>query len=137
MRSHRLIGPAQAEAGNYFQRLYESAQIGSAGAIDPAKIRVDQSGVPNTLTDRAAGAMEALAMIRPHLGKVDYRIVELVAGEGRTVSETTKIIIANASERDRNYVSKRLRDALSALAEYLGLTGKAKGRRKVRGGAIR
>lgn len=137
MRARGQIDETQKVAYDYFAAAYEQSKLSGAGAIDASKDIVDSSS--ESVSEVILGAIEALNHLRPHLGKVDYRIVELIAGEGLSMNEVASMLYdRDGAETARKYVGKRFREALDTIAEVIGKKGKgASGRRKMVGGPIR
>lgn len=120
MFARRLIEPCQKKAGDRFRTLYELVAIQKGGAVDPSKEPVDTSGTSDPIPDRVIDAGRRLGEIAKELGKQDYAIVSAICGEGLTVLEMSRRWEGcdEPSNRARNYVSRRLRDALLLLARF-------------------
>jgi hypothetical protein len=64
-------------------------------------------------------AAETLGQARAVLGELDGRIVELLAGVGHSVEHVAALVLdkAKLSDCDTEHVGRRLREALSMLAD--------------------
>lgn len=117
-RSRRSIDDAQFAAGRHLQSIWQRAGIGAPGAIQYDKPIVDGAIPGDTFTEKMIGANRELAEIARELGKIDYTLVRRIVCEGASIRH----FASNKAERE--YLSKRVREALGILACYWGATGK-------------
>jgi hypothetical protein len=119
MLHRRQIDLAQFEAGDWFRSTYEKTRMGSM-AVDPSREPVDTSGVADPIPDTLIAATRLLRAARYELGSKGYLIVELVCGQGYTVTEQQHI---GRTEKGTGWL---LRHALDTLAEWRGLASAAR-----------
>lgn len=121
MKARGQIDDAQMRAGDWFRAKHEAARL-SVGAIDPSYEPVDTSGHSDPIPDRVIHAAQALAKARRAIdvGAYAWTLLELVAGEGETLFSAACKRYGVATRMQTIYVGGLFRDALDALAIYLG-----------------
>lgn len=124
-RSRRTITAAQYEAGQRLQHIWYRAGIGTPGAIQYDKDKVDQSEAADPIADRVVAAANELREIAAYLGRADYKLITALICEGKQLSEY------GSNEVERKYISRRVRDALGYLADHWGATGPKRGKMRV------
>ena len=63
MHARGQIDDAQKRAADRFRLLYERLGVSRGGAVDPAKVRVDTSGVSDPIPDRVIDASRRLSEV--------------------------------------------------------------------------
>ena len=124
MYARKQIDQAQMMAGQWFQSQYD-AMRGSSMSVDPTYEPVDTSGHSDPIQDRVIMAGAQLAKARGILG-IGFPIVEMVCGEGLSISEAARRKFGNASQRQEELLGMLFRFALDALAAWLGYAGTEK-----------
>jgi hypothetical protein len=119
MFRRKQIGPHQRRAADKYRDAFDEP-ISAGGSMDFDKVRADTPGAQPAPT--ALLAAETIASARKVLGSVDGDIVELIVGRGYTIEQAAARVFSKAvrkklSECDVDYVGKRLRDALTTLAD--------------------
>jgi hypothetical protein len=114
MHSHGQIDDAQRMAGEWFRATYERTRMGSM-AVDPSHEPVDTSGRADPIPDRAIAAIEELTVVRGQLGRTSYAIVELVCGQGWSITD-----VASMVGRDKRKIGYIFQSGLDDLAELRG-----------------
>jgi hypothetical protein len=124
-RARGTIDDAEYTAGRDFQKNYEAAEIGAAGAMRYDKPRVDGGYPLDPLTEKVLQASQELCELALVLGQIDYALVSRVIGQGVTVeAEVREHDWGSNVERARHYVATRVRHALRTLAEHKSATGR-------------
>lgn len=111
-RAHGDVDGAQYAAGELFRAAWERAGIGGAKAFDWTREYVDGGRVHEPLTDTVRRAAKRLGEAQQRLGMRTYSMVVEVIGE--RVFPTEK------------YVSRRVRDGLTELAELWGMVARGR-----------
>jgi hypothetical protein len=106
----------QWQAAQIFRRAYEILHGAVGGVMDFDRVRAP--GFPGaTPAPHQLYASERLREARGKLYEQDYLIVELVAGQGRSIAQTATIMLDKApSKIERTKIGDRLRCALDELA---------------------
>jgi hypothetical protein len=114
-RAHRL-DVRQFEAAQIFRRAYESLDKGVGGVMDFDRIRAPRFPAATPAAYQLY-ASERLREARGKLYEQDYPILELIAGQGRSLQQTATIMLGKAPSKDeRTKIGDRLRCALNELA---------------------
>jgi len=119
------IDQALYVAGRAWQADYESAEIGSVGAIDPGKEAVDGKQLPEMLTEKQQLAMRRLARDDKALGQEGAILIRRVLVTGLTFEQ----IGAERGDTGQfmlKYLGRRFREALETLAEIRGFVSGGK-----------
>ena len=104
------------QAAQIFRRAYETLDGAVGGAMDFDRVRAPR-GPGATPATYQLYASERLREARGKLYEQDYLIVELVAGQGRSIEQTAAIMLGKApSSREGTKIGDRLRCALNELA---------------------
>lgn len=114
----KQIDRRQKEAADVYRDAFDAVGGGSiGGAMDFDKVRSGGSagGSP---TPAALIAAETLRHASAALGELDSMIMQLVVGVGHSVEHVAGIVLGKAtlSARDQEHVGRRLREALTLLA---------------------
>ncbi len=127
MLARGRLQAAHYEAGVKFRAIYARAEIGGAKAMDLSKVKVDGGGAGDPLAEGVAEAHRDLSRIYAALGAVHGRIVELVCGQGLSVTEVSERWGGGwAPLMVRNHISISLIEGLETLAtEVWGARGGA------------
>ncbi|MER9596092.1 hypothetical protein [Mesorhizobium sp. M0244] len=104
------LDASQVAAADRFRRHYEALGGRGVKAIDPGRFQVDGGKPRDHFTDAQMNAGRELAKCRALLGVRGYRLVSLVAGEGRSLCEIA------AGKRERLTAADMLRWFLDDLA---------------------
>jgi hypothetical protein len=130
MHKRRQIDGRQKQAADTYRDAFETLGGRVGGAMDFDKVRAGTPGAPPA--PPALLAAETLRQARAVLGELDGRIVELVAGVGHSIEHVAALVLGKAklSDRDTEHVGRRLREALSMLADRWHPVSKAS---KIRG----
>ena len=119
MFRRKQIGPHQKRAADNYRDAFDG--LTSTGrSMDFDKVRAGTPGAQPAPT--APLAAETIAGASKLLGRVDGDIVELIVGRGYTIEQAAARVFSKAvkkklSECDVDCVGKRLRDALTMLAD--------------------
>lgn len=134
----KQIDADQRQAAHIYLDAFEACQ---GGIPCPLAERVRGGGIPSP-TEAQMLAARRLAEALAVLGRLDDRLVAAVVCEGRSIEETAgRLLGVTASGRpiraDAEHVGKRLRLALTALAEAWGISGsgRRRGQPSLRGSA--
>jgi hypothetical protein len=124
MFARHQIDEAQHRADARYRAIYESAQERrSFGVADPSREPVCVSmAFSAPLSDYRLDAIKHLAELRSVLGEQDDKIVRLISGQLMAPCDVAKIWARseNPSQRMREYIGMRYRDALKELAKTFG-----------------
>ncbi|MGE0847679.1 MAG: DUF6456 domain-containing protein [Flavobacteriaceae bacterium] len=122
----RRIGEAQKKAGDRLRNLFETAGMAGACSLDFTVEPVDGGGRADAFSERRMQAGRELKDVARVTGKLGYRVLSLVCGEGRSLEEVAKGWPAGDSEQNRRKaLGFLLREQLSELAAHWGYsTGK-------------
>ena len=134
MHARGQIRDAQKRAFDWYLDICNRMST-SGGAIDPARIRVDQSkaGDPFPTILDAAREYRRLTLV---LGVADSRLMYMLAVEGLTIKEAASRMqtyfdgsetLVEATQRQISETGSQFRRALSVLAEYKGFRGRTPG----------
>jgi hypothetical protein len=127
------IDTVQHQAANRFQRLCEMEMIGSSGAIDYGRARVDGGQIAQTVTMRTIEAHSEMVDVYRAIGEIGYRILWTVLAEGlpirRLVVERPGLAFGMSGKRAEGYVSGRIVEALDMLVSYWGMIAEGSQRR--------
>ncbi len=119
------------KAADWFRSLCEAMRIGF-GVVDPARLRVDTSGVRSDPPDRAIAAAQELAVVERKLGMMHYEILVDACAVGLSMQEICRRWYGNAPEGSnlerecRKHIGQSLKDALHTVAMHAGITEDAK-----------
>jgi len=116
LRNRNLISPIQYSAGLKYRKLFEISQIGAKTANLSEKI--DSTG-KGDIADHKLDAMQELVRCNTAVGPTSARVLDLVCGEGYTISDLNRIM-----EWSKYYGGHRLREALGEAAYHFGLQNK-------------
>tara|TARA_R110000751_G_scaffold172563_1_gene278956 strand:+ start:1002 stop:1607 length:606 start_codon:yes stop_codon:yes gene_type:complete len=123
----KQISPAQFAAGREIQSLHERAGIGNTGGVDTSAPVVDGGPtIPTGITDRHRRAVTQLIRINRVLGREGQAVVELYLIKRHTAAQIALMLFDGRSQRDVDYVGRRLRQALSDAAAAMGLETRRK-----------
>ncbi len=132
MHQRGTIDDAQLMAGQWVRQNFEAQTIGLR-ISDPGRVVVDTSGeADGTVPDRALDAGTALSLARAELGALGWPVVEMVCGEGLSLTDAAYRLHGEATDRTRGFTGHLLRAALDVLAVYLGYATKMPSRKKTR-----
>jgi hypothetical protein len=138
MAAKGAIDHEQKEAADWFRERCELRMM-SGGVIDPAKIKVDVSAANSSISEAARIAQLDLNKARDHLGSRDYWLLEQVVEVGRSLSSIAiRLYDTRAGtwlhQKRKEYLGFRVREALTALSDYLrGIGPKFERKRKIQG----
>lgn len=107
-------------AANKFRKLWETMGGAGAGSFDYSKEPVDGGAGREPLTDAQIDAGRELTLCQIVIGRRQYELVRLVAGQGYSISNLY------APKRERNTKADNLRDALEDLAKHWGMMTNAR-----------
>lgn len=114
------IDDAQFAAGRQWQRYYEMAGIGQVIAMDPTKEPVDGHGATRSdITDSQIEAFRQLIFAGRELGFEDYKLVEMVLGQGLAIKEICRRR-GELTESRIKFWGARFRGCLETLARLYG-----------------
>lgn len=106
-------------AGRHWQKCYELSELGGARAIDPTREAVDGGRMPEPLSDAKCRALGDLAKARQALGQEGGALIQHVLGEHMTMGQCASVR-GMSTDREKNYLGRRLRECLDTLAEEFG-----------------
>jgi hypothetical protein len=118
-----LIDAAQFAAGRRFQSLWHRSEIGAGAAIRLDRPRVDGGLRSDPISEWAIEARNQLSALAALLGMIDYPLMSRVVGQGRPIEEEGASG-AWGTREPQLYIGRRLRDALSVLADHWGARGR-------------
>lgn len=118
LHSRGFIDEAQYQGGRAFQHDFETAERGPK-AIDPSKEAVDGGMMPEPITDHQQRAVVRLNAAERKLGQNGASLVHAVLIARQTVDQ---ICAARGlrSQRENDYIGKRVRECLDTLAKVYG-----------------
>ncbi len=118
--ARRFIDDAQFMAGRKWQELYELAESGAmrSGLSE----FVDGRGTDGLGIDSRLDAFVELLNCHDMLGKQGEALVRSVLGHGKFIIEVAADLGLN-SQRDIDYLGRRLRECLESIAEVFGFSG--------------
>lgn len=119
MFARNWIDEAQLNAGRKWERLFESAEIGSIRGFDPTKEAVDGGKAFEPVTDRQIMALRKLDEAHRWLGRDGYGVVFSVLGQ-RQLLKTAAESHGYVTAREVDYFSRRFRECLETLAILWG-----------------
>lgn len=125
MFRRRMIDGRQKEAADKYRGAFDALTQSMGGSMDMEKAR--GGGTPGAPPCPASlVAADIIDEAAKELGPADHTIVEMVCGSGYSVEETAAATLdkAGLSERDHEYTGRRLRDALTRLANMWSPTSK-------------
>lgn len=116
MHKRGQIGDAERRAAETYRCAFDIIAGSIGGVMDPD--RVFGAGTPGSPPPpHALEAGDTLNEASRVLGQIDGRVVELVVGQGLSVTETARQLMgARPSGRDQDHIGRRLRMALQALS---------------------
>lgn len=118
------IDKAQFDAGRDMQGLYERAQIGGVKAMDPTKEPVDGGGaIPEMIGDIQMRAVKRIAQLEKTLGNEGTALIRQFLACRMFVDQIAEQR-GLTSQRDKDYLGKRIRECLETLAIELGHAGR-------------
>jgi hypothetical protein len=125
MRHQKLIDDAEYLAADRFRRLVEAARIGSSGATDPQKIRVDGNSAAE-MQGRAIDAVRELVRLQGKLGLIDFDFLVQACTVGEKLVNIARQSYplepdSNAERKHVFHVGKRIREALKIVADHFGI----------------
>lgn len=122
MHARKQINDKQKVAADRFRALYEAAGYKGAKALDYSLEVVDGGPAPSDgLIQSRVDAVRELTMISQTLGRIGYRVIIRVCGQGCTIAEMAAILLRkDPSKADREYYGKVFRDHLDLLCEFWG-----------------
>lgn len=124
MHQRGQITDAQAQAGNRYRDLWETATIGGAKAIDLTNEPVDGGRIAQPFNDSVIQAHRELAPLNAKLGLRDSAVMIAVAAQCMTVKEYAAVC-GDGSARGIDRMGARFRDALTTAAHHWGLIKRA------------
>lgn len=124
LHARHQIGEPEYHAGRAWQKLFEDAEIGKVGAIDPAKPFVDGGRLATEpITEAVRLAVERIATIdralKSKLGEDAPLLVRDVLADGRTMHQVALLRGENGQLAER-YWARRLQLVLGVLAMEMG-----------------
>jgi hypothetical protein len=119
--TRRQIDDAQRVAGEWLQGLHEKAQLRSPSCIDYGKPLVDGGRMQEPLTDHVLRARRELIIVAGVVGTTDYRLLLRVVCEGVSLDQIAE---EWGGREPARYIARRVKDALTALAQWRGAQGK-------------
>jgi hypothetical protein len=131
----KVRGRTEAEtlAAAKFRGLYERAQLGGARAVDYEAVKVDTSGPTEEaifeIGDKARREYMGAVM---RLGMDASSIIEQVVVHDMSVRDLCRARGEGEGGAARDRMTKRLREATSALSDHFGYSGTARDRSKIR-----
>ena len=124
MRARGQLSESQYKAGEWIRIKIEGTRM-SSGAIDPSYEPVDVSGHSDPIPIRVIAAAQDVGKARRYLGEVVWPTVDLVCGQGHTITEAANRRYGLATEAQTKFIGRLLREALDELAVYLGYATKS------------
>lgn len=120
MFRRRQLDAQQKRAADTYRDAFDALTASMGGSMDFDRVRGGSSpGAPPAPT--ALLAADTVAQAHKILGAMDSAIIEMIVGRGYSIEQcaarTTAGVKKAPSDRDTEYVGKRLRDALTTLAD--------------------
>jgi len=131
MSARREINHVQRAACDWFRRLYDSASIGGARAIDYGREYVDGGRVAQPLSEAVLQAGRDLKMLMAWegVGSNGYILLVRIIGEERGVVELAKTWPGSGDQKRREgYVKGRFLEAVDAIVRERDMVAKGLGR---------
>lgn len=119
MLARGQIDKAMFSAGREWQRYHDNSQIGGIRAIDPTKEAVDGGRMAEPLSLRQMKASDEINLAKKELGYEGNRLISNILGDGKSIQEYA-MSLGLTSEREFNYIGRRLRECLDTLAKLWG-----------------
>jgi hypothetical protein len=107
------------DAGRTWQRVYESAEVGSVSSIDPAKEAVDGGRIREVFTDRQRTAMGAMREINAQMEPAEITLLHAVLGEGMSLSAVALAYGWPQTWRKIQELGEGLKETLKKLSQVL------------------
>jgi hypothetical protein len=128
LRQQKRLSDVECMVAREMQRLYEDAEVGGIGAMDPTREPVDGRGAAREpITDRQQRAMKRLAELQGNrwgIGRDGMAVVRQVCAEGMMPEQIARSW-GYTSQRQVAFVGQYLRRMLRLLAVPLGYTSRA------------
>lgn len=118
LHSRGFIDEAQYQGGRAFQQDFETAERGPQ-AIDPSKEFVDGGRIPEPITEQQQRAVVRLNAAERQLGQNGAGLVHSVL-IGRMTIDQVCAARGLTSQRDNDFIGKRVRECLDTLAKVYG-----------------
>jgi hypothetical protein len=118
LHARKHIDEAQYQGGRSFQHDFETAERGPK-AIDPSKEAVDGGQMPEPITEAQRKATVRLASVHRELGANGSALINAFLIAGLNIDKICDDRHLTA-ERERLYVSRRVRECLDELAVFYG-----------------
>lgn len=116
------ISEGDYEAGRIIQRYFEDAEFGRIGSSGNIKEPVDGGNrIPEVLTERQRRAIKRLNQVAPVLGQDGFVIIRLFLAERQFAHQIALKMGYKGTQRDVDYISRRVRECLTAAAKHLCL----------------
>src|SRR3990167_7950892 len=115
MLARGQIDDAMMMGGWTWQMYHEQSEVGSICAIDPTREAVDGGRFPEPITDRQIAAFRELKQADNALGYEGKRLIYGILGQRKSITEYA-MSIGLTTEREFNYIGRRLRECLDTLA---------------------
>ncbi len=119
-RSRKQIDDVQFLAGQKMQALWYRSRVGQPATLRYDRDRVDGGIRADAFSEQVATATAELRQIAAFLGRADYRLMILAICEGRPIEELASTMEGREPQR---YIARRVRDALTYLADFWGTVG--------------
>lgn len=123
---------AQAKAAARYRSTYERAQLGGSRAVDYAAVKVDTSGPTVTIFELGEEARREYRELVKLLGMDQSSLVEQVVCHDMSVRDVALSRGHGESGAARGEITRRLVEAIDALADHFGYSGASQGSRKSR-----
>lgn len=117
----RNTGTARYEAGRWYQKRLELAEVGSVKAMDTTKEPVDGGGMTaEPITERQRRACKELDLADKKLGIHGKLIARAILGDRCSLKQVAVRFGLNTGERAVSYLGARFREILETLAKVSG-----------------
>lgn len=115
------INEASYEAGRVVQGYFEQAEVGRIHSPGDIQEPVDGGNrIPEVLTEAQRRAIQQLNRLAPVLGQEGYAIISLLLMERKFAHQIAAIMGHKGTQRDIDYIGRRIRECLMAAARSLG-----------------
>ena len=120
MAARRQLSPRELGAAQRYRKAFDAIRASVKGTLDPDRLGgTEASG--RTPSAHLLEAAQDLKQVSDILGVVLRVVVEEIVGLGRTIEETADTMCGEgrrkATQRDRDFIGRSLREALKALAD--------------------
>lgn len=127
------LSEEQMIAAARYRGLWEGAQIGGARAIDYEAVRVDVSGTPTVVADRALDGIAGYSAAVQALGMIHSSVVEKVVCGGMSIRALQRELGEASGHAGWDRARDQVLEAVDALIDHFGMKARPTGRMRAEG----